>query len=63
MTLDWPHILVTMALIALTVFAINRLGWLDGASRGKRAVITASALFVVLFVLNLFWPYGAGLRP
>jgi hypothetical protein len=31
---------------------------MSGASRGKQVAVTFAALFVVLFVLNLLWPYG-----
>lgn len=58
MTFDWAHMAATAVIIGLVVYLVNHSGKLDGASKGKKAVITAVAIFIPLFILNLIWPYG-----
>lgn len=57
MSINVPHILVTAAVIAAIVYGVEHTPMLAGASRGKRALITGVAVFVVLFIINLLWPY------
>jgi hypothetical protein len=61
MSIDLPHMLATGLVIFVVVWAVEHTGMLNGASKLKRALITFASLFVVLFLLNLIWPYGAGL--
>ena len=60
MSIDWPHMLISMVLIFATVLLVQRTPAYKQGSRGKRAVIVAVALFLVMFVFNLIWPYGEG---
>lgn len=58
MDIDVVHIAITMVLIGTVVFGMKHFGVLEGKSKFGRAVITGLVLFVVLFVLNLLFPYG-----
>ena len=58
MNLDWPHMLVTGLLIFVVITVLDRAAFYTSASKGKRMMILAVSLFVVLMVLNLLWPYG-----
>ena len=58
MNFDWPHILVTGLLIFAVITVLDQVAFYASASKGKRMVILAVCLFVVLMVLNLLWPYG-----
>ena len=58
MNFDWPHILVTGLLIFAVITVLDQVAFYVSASKGKRMVILAVCLFVVLMVLNLLWPYG-----
>jgi len=60
MSIDWPHMIVSMLMIFATVLLVQRASAYNSGSRGKRAVIVAVALFLVMFVFNLIWPYGEG---
>lgn len=59
MDIDWGHTGATIAIVFVVVLLLDRFGVLEGASRGKRFIITALAIFVPIFILNMFWPYGA----
>lgn len=59
MEFDLPHMLVTALLILGTFLVLQRVDAYKNGSRGKRAAISFAALFVVLLLLNLIWPYGA----
>ena len=58
MNIDWPHALVTGLLIAAVIFGLRGMAFYMSAARGKQILITLAALFVVLLVFNLVWPYG-----
>ena len=45
------------------IILLERSPFRSGASRAKRMAVTFAALFVVLFVLNLLWPYGDTFGP
>lgn len=60
MNFDWPHMLVTGLLIFVVITLLDRTAFYTSASKGKRMLILAVCLFVVLTVLNLLWPYGSG---
>jgi hypothetical protein len=50
--------LVTGLLIFVVITVLDRTAFYTSASKGKRMMIPAVSLFVVLMVLNLLWPYG-----
>lgn len=58
MDIDWAHMAVTAAIIFVVVYVMNHTGLTEGASKGKRALLTFVALFIPILLLNLFWPYG-----
>jgi hypothetical protein len=58
MNLDLPHMIVTALLIFVTLVMIRRTALYQSSSRLKRALVFGGALFVVLLILNLIWPYG-----
>ena len=60
MSIDWPHMIVSILLIFATVLLVQRAPTYKNGSRGKRIAIFAVALFLVMFVFNLIWPYGEG---
>ena len=60
MSIDWPHMIISMVLIFATVLLVQRTPTYKQGSRGKRAVIVAVSLFLVMFVFNLIWPYSEG---
>ena len=47
-----------MVIVVILVFGMEHFDFLDGKSKLARAVITGFVLFVVLFILNLVFPYG-----
>lgn len=60
MRIDWPHMIVSAVLIAVVLLALRLSGIAQGGSRLRRVLVTGAVLFVVLFVFNMIWPYGAG---
>ena len=62
MQFDWIHMLVTVVIIYVVLWGLGKTGKLNEASGAKRFWIRFIALFVVIFVLNLIWPYGSGLN-
>jgi hypothetical protein len=60
MSIDWPHMIVSMLLIFATVLLVQRASAYKSGSRGKRAVIVGVAVGLVILVFNLIWPYGGG---
>ncbi|SNT41070.1 hypothetical protein [Tropicimonas sediminicola] len=60
MTFDIPHMVVTGILIFVVLWGLNQIGSFEKMSRGRKTFIRFGALFVVLLLLNLVWPYGAG---
>jgi hypothetical protein len=60
MTFDIPHMLVTGLIVLAVIYPINHGMVLEGASKGRKTLVTFLALFVLIFILNLVWPYGSG---
>lgn len=58
MGIDFIHLAITMVIVVILVFGMEHFGFLAGKSRLARAVITGLVLFLVLFILNLVFPYG-----
>lgn len=59
MTFDFPHMIATAVVIFIAIWAVNNLSAFDGMTKGRRALIQAAIIFVVILALNLVWPYGA----
>lgn len=60
MTFDIPHMVVTAIIIGVVVYAINHMAQFENMTRGRKSLLTFVVLFVALLLLNLVWPYGAG---
>ena len=58
MSFNWPHMLVTVLLIFLVLQVLERIEAYRNASGGKKFLMLIVPLFVVIFVLNLVWPYS-----
>lgn len=58
MNIDWPHMIVTIILILAVSFGLGRLAIYKEASKGKRFLLMAVSIFIVVFVFNLIWPYN-----
>jgi membrane-anchored protein YejM (alkaline phosphatase superfamily) len=58
MNIDWPHMIVTMVLIFAVILGLGRLAIYKEASKGKRFLLMAVSIFIVVFVFNLIWPYN-----
>ena len=56
--MDWMHALATGIVIAVTYFAVDQSGVLEGKTRGRKFLILAPIYFVVILILNLLWPMG-----
>jgi len=56
--MDWVYILAMAVVILVTGLVIHKSGILDGKSHGKRFLIQFVIYFIVLLLLNLFWPGG-----
>lgn len=60
MEFNWPHMAASAVIILIVLTVLKKTKVVESASTGKRMLITALALFVPLFILNLVWPYSAG---
>ena len=58
MNTDWPRMIVTMVLIFAVSLGLGRLAIYKEASRGKRVLLMAVSIGVVVFVFNLIWSYN-----
>ncbi|ETW14137.1 hypothetical protein ATO8_04566 [Roseivivax marinus] len=59
MTFDIPRMIVTAIIIFCVVWLVQHTAMFEGMTRRKRSLVLFGVLFVVLFILNLLWPYGA----
>lgn len=59
MHFDLAHALVAAVLIILTIWGMRRFGLAAAEGRNWDPKLFL-ALFLVLFVFNLIWPYGGG---
>ena len=56
MTFDIPHMVVTGIIIFAVIWVVNHM--FDEMTKGRRSLLQFVILFVLLFILNLVWPYG-----
>lgn len=61
MTFDIAHILVTGVIVYVVLWTVNQMEMFANASKGRRTFLIFLVIFIPLFILNLVWPYGAGL--
>lgn len=60
MTLDIPHMAVTAVLIFIVLWVVGHASPFENMTRGRKTLTQFVLLFIVLFILNLVWPYGSG---
>ena len=60
MTIDLPHMIVTILLLFAIVWFFNHSGAVADMAKGKKTLIQFATIFVIIFILNFFWPYGGG---
>ncbi len=58
MNLDIPHMIATMIVIFAVVWGLSQLAVVENMTKLRRALVTMASLFVAIFILNIFWPYG-----
>lgn len=58
MHFDLAHAIVTVALIFATQFALQKTGVIGEDEERKFNWKSVVAIAVVVFILNLIWPYG-----
>ncbi|WP_223426989.1 hypothetical protein [Tateyamaria pelophila] len=60
MQFDIPHIIVTAIILYSVIWGMQHISPFSEMSKGKRNGIQFIILFVLLFILNIIWPYGSG---
>lgn len=60
-TVDIPHMIARAILILGVILGVNRARMLATMGKGRKTLMQALMLFVVLFILNPIWPYGSGI--
>lgn len=60
MTLDMPHIIATALIAWAVVWLLPRSGTFSEMAIGRQRLIQIAMVFVLVFILNLIWPYGSG---
>ena len=60
MQLDIPHIIVTAIILYSVIWGMQHISPFSEMSKGKRNGSQFIVLFVLLFILNIIWPYGSG---
>ncbi len=59
MTFDIPHMIATGLLVFAVIWFIDHSSAFGGAAKGRKTLFKFIGIFVVIFILNLVWPYGA----
>lgn len=60
MTFDVPHMIATALIIFAVIWGVDHTSLFGRLRKGRRTLIKLVLLFVLILVLNLVWPYGAG---
>lgn len=60
MAFDIPHMIATTLIIFAVIYPLNHMAQFENISKGRKTLITFVVLFVLIFMLNLVWPYGSG---
>lgn len=60
MKFDIPHMVATAILIFVVLWVVNQTNLFSNLSKGRKTLVQFVILFIVLFALNLVWPYGSG---
>ena len=59
MELDFPHMIATGAIILAVLWFFDHTSAFENMTKGRKTLLKFLSLFVVLFILNLVWPYGS----
>lgn len=59
MTLDLPHIIVTILLVVGWLRVVDKVPFFAQMGTIRKAVMSAGGIFIAVLLLNLVWPYGA----
>lgn len=60
MTFDVPHMVATAVIVWIVIWLLPRMGAFGEMATGRQRLIQFAAIFVLIFILNLVWPYGTG---
>jgi hypothetical protein len=60
MTFDIPHMIATAIIVWVVIWLLPRLGLFAEMTAGRQRLIQFAAVFVLILILNLVWPYGTG---
>ena len=60
MTFDIPHMIATGLIVWAVIWLLPRLGAYGELPIGRQRLVQFAAIFVLIFILNLVWPYGSG---
>ncbi len=60
MTFDIPHMIATALIVWVSVWLLPKLGAFGEMAAGRQRLIQFAVIFLLIFVLNLVWPYGTG---
>ncbi|WP_108835278.1 hypothetical protein [Tateyamaria sp. Alg231-49] len=58
MHFDLAHAIVTVALLFATLFVLKKVGVITEGEERKFSWTAVIAMAIVVFILNLIWPYG-----
>ncbi|MEP1355797.1 MAG: hypothetical protein ABJX32_14645 [Tateyamaria sp.] len=58
MHFDLAHAIVTVALLFATLFVLKKVGVIKEGEERKFSWTAVIAMAIVVFILNLIWPYG-----
>ena len=59
MAFDPLHVILTSIILFAAIAIVNHTVAFEGMSKRKRSLALFAILFVLLFILNMIWPYGS----
>ncbi len=59
MSFDFLHMLATGLVVFGVISLVDHARVFEPMSKGRKTLFKLVGIFVVIFVLNLAWPYGA----
>jgi hypothetical protein len=60
MVFDFPHMIATAIVIFAVLWVFDHTSAFSEMTKGRKTLVKFLALFIVIFILNLIWPYGSG---
>jgi hypothetical protein len=61
MTFDIPHMIATALIVFLPIWLVDHASVFEDMTKARKTLIKLVAIFVAVFILNIVWPYGAGM--